>query len=185
MHLTDVFGNASLSVAAEHGHVGAVQLLLEYGAAVDATASDGITALMHAAYKGHEAVLRLLLKEGATVDAKASSGKTALMLAAGSGQIGAVRLLLKHGASMDLIDKEGRCALQWADKWAVTVVSAHCSEDNFWSPGQMTIGDQGVVQVPTEYQETRLLAETEAKAHMKNENAQVSRCTLVSLCVCL
>ena len=87
-----------MNVAAERGHLGVVQLLLEAGADKDAAKADGVTALMAAALKGHLEVVRLLLEAGADKNVARADGATALMGAAQNGCLEVVRLLLEAGA---------------------------------------------------------------------------------------
>jgi ankyrin repeat protein len=59
-----------------------VTLLLERGAAIDATDNRGRTPLMIAAERGHAAIVALLMAHGAAVDLRDKAGKTARDLAA-------------------------------------------------------------------------------------------------------
>ena len=68
-------------LAAQSASPGAVQLLLERGATVDAQAADGMTALLAAAADGDASIARLLLASGADVKTTNRDGKTALILA--------------------------------------------------------------------------------------------------------
>jgi ankyrin repeat protein len=65
MAVTDRFGSTPLSVAAEHGYLEIVMLLLEKGADVTVRNKDGWTLLNLAVNRGHIEVIELLLKEGA------------------------------------------------------------------------------------------------------------------------
>ena len=58
----------SLILAAESGHLDVVRLLIETAADVNATRSDGYTALMCAAQNGHTDCAKLLIEAGATVN---------------------------------------------------------------------------------------------------------------------
>ena len=66
--------------AAARGQVSSLEALLEAGAKVDVTATDGggHTALMYAARNGHAPVVTRLLAAGAKVDAKQEQGLTSL-----------------------------------------------------------------------------------------------------------
>lgn len=57
--------SAAIVLAAEHGHAPAVKALLSAGADVQATDSDGNTALACAALKGRVTVVQALLAAGA------------------------------------------------------------------------------------------------------------------------
>jgi len=97
LDMTDSYSRTTLMRAADDGNEAVVHLLLEKGAAVDASEEDGETALIFAASNGKEGALRLLLEKGATVDASNRFGQTALMAAADDGNEGAVCLLLEKG----------------------------------------------------------------------------------------
>ena len=64
------------------GHEAVTKLLLDHGADVATTNSNGVSALVVAAQGGHEAVTKLLLDHGADAAAADNDGQTALMLAA-------------------------------------------------------------------------------------------------------
>ena len=60
-----------------------VQLLLEHGADINATAKDGTTVLHHAVAVGNEKVVEYLIEQGADLGIKDSSNRTALDVANG------------------------------------------------------------------------------------------------------
>ncbi len=87
---------SALSLAVTSGSVEAVELLLEYGAEVNA--ED----IRQAAGRGFEEVLRVLLRENRGVHIKSSRG---LLSSAGrSRSVEAVELLLEYGAEVDASD---------------------------------------------------------------------------------
>jgi ankyrin repeat protein len=76
-----------------------INLLLDHGADVNATANDGCTALMLAASSGDSEIVRALLSKGAYVSGKfTETGKTALMLAREKDYTDIVQLLEAAGA---------------------------------------------------------------------------------------
>ena len=75
-----------------------VQLLIEKGAAVNATKKGSINALMIAAASGYMDAVKLLLEHGAEINAKDGEGRTALMYAESGSQENVVSFLLSHGA---------------------------------------------------------------------------------------
>jgi ankyrin repeat protein len=67
-----------LHVAAEKGHVKVMQLLLSYGADVNAREGRNVTPLHRAVSGGQLAAAKFLLNTGADVNAMTSDGNTAL-----------------------------------------------------------------------------------------------------------
>ena len=63
-----VKNTTSLILAAKSGHYEMVTLLIESGANVDDTRSDGYTALMCAAQNGHSECTKLFINAGASVN---------------------------------------------------------------------------------------------------------------------
>ena len=103
-------GNSPLLLAARPANShGAVELLLNHGATVNATNIGGATPLMAAVAGGDEATVRLLLKRGADVNAQTvampgflfGGGRTALMWAAYRGDTALIKVLLDAGANVN------------------------------------------------------------------------------------
>jgi hypothetical protein len=97
--------NRPLHLAAWQGHAEVAELLLRYGAVVNAPGDGGQTPLHFAAEHRHPDVVKLLLAHGADVSARSDLGETPLMRAAvgrdpDSNRV--VALLLQHGAPLDL-----------------------------------------------------------------------------------
>lgn len=115
-----------LQMAAEMGHAGIVETLLQAAANIneEGAKDDGRTALAAAAGGGHQTVVKILLKAGADVNAPAerggnngNKGQTALQAAAGGGHTEVVRILLANGADCNAPSaSDGRTALQAAAK---------------------------------------------------------------------
>jgi ankyrin repeat protein len=106
-----------LMVAADHGHLHLVRLLLEMGAEVNATTFHGATALQIAALRGHEEMVSMLLSSGADSSRRDNDGFTALMVASSVNNLGTVRLLLQHMRGRGLNEhnsRDGCTALGWA-----------------------------------------------------------------------
>lgn len=104
----------ALDYAASFDNMQMAQLLLDYGAHVDARDPAGNTALHWAAERGNLDVMRLLIARKAAVDATNRQGTTPLMVAAEHTQPGAARLLLASGADPKKQDYTGRDAFGWA-----------------------------------------------------------------------
>lgn len=89
-----------------------VKLLISYGANVNATDSDGRTALWHAGSVDSHFLMEVLLKNGARVDPRDSpTGMTPLAFASCYGNLKAVRTLLDCEANTETRDNHGRTPL--------------------------------------------------------------------------
>ncbi len=104
----DYFGNTPLIVAAKHGRVDAMRVLLSYNPDVNAKNYSNETALMCAA---NVAVLTLLLDCQVNIEDKDNNGLTALMLAIIKGHTESMQLLIKHNADINAQDIKGRTPL--------------------------------------------------------------------------
>ncbi|ELV10567.1 Protein TANC1 [Tupaia chinensis] len=77
---TEVLNNAPILCVQSHlGHEEVVTLLLEFGACLDGTSENGMTALCYAAAAGHMKLVCLLTKKGAKVDHLDKKGQCALV----------------------------------------------------------------------------------------------------------
>lgn len=101
-------GFSSLIIAAAHGHVDAVEYLLDNGAEADAVHENKVTALMYAAAAGHLEAMKMLIEKGkADLEFKHTNGGTALLEASTAGMHDAIVLLVESGASVDFMDDDG------------------------------------------------------------------------------
>ena len=96
------------------GHEDTVQMLLAYGADVNAKTDEGVTPLLYAALNGHLKVVDLLIKHGADVNARGTRGNSALILAAREGHFQVVKRLLEANATSGITDEIGKTALDHA-----------------------------------------------------------------------
>ena len=94
-------GVTALMAAFQNGHLEAVRLLLESGAAKDLAKRTGATMFFMASQQGHLEIARLLLESRAEKDLATNKGATALMVASQNGHLDVVRLLLESGADKD------------------------------------------------------------------------------------
>jgi len=115
-------GLTPLGYAAHFGHPDAVQMLLDYGADIDAVSHSNIPHIpantaLHAAIAGKRniEVIRLLLARGARTDLLDSNGHTCLHTAAfHDDNVEIIRLLVEHGARVEAKAEDGTTALDLA-----------------------------------------------------------------------
>ena len=111
----DPSGNTTLITACLSGEkMELVQLLLDKGVPVNASNTNGYTALILASERGNPEIVKLLLQMKADVNAQSNSGMSALMMAAMRNRLEALRLLLDGGADVHLASKEGFPAISYA-----------------------------------------------------------------------
>eukprot|EP00913_Durusdinium_trenchii_P028170 g26413.t1 len=94
----DVTNAPALQLAALHGQMTSVQLLLEADAQVDKADHEGKSPLLVAANKGHLDTVRLLLAHGAEVNRANCNENAPLWVASWKGHLEVVKLLLKANA---------------------------------------------------------------------------------------
>lgn len=114
-------GMTPLMIAAEEKHVGAVRILLEHGADVNAIRTkeyNNNTVLMVAVeeyYGDHLETIQTLLEYGAEIDARNSEGETALIQTSGDSRLFEnLQPLLEKGADVNIQDNRGTTALMEA-----------------------------------------------------------------------
>ena len=83
-------GETALMAAANNGHFGVVEFLLEDGADLAKVTTYGWTALHFAAQQGHAEILSLLMAYGASLTARMTDGRLPIDLAAND----AIRVLI-------------------------------------------------------------------------------------------
>ena len=81
--------------------------LLAAGASIDATDSDGNTALALACAAGHGRIIKMLLRKGADINAANSDGNTPLHLAAANGRKAVVKFLISNRAFESAQNNDG------------------------------------------------------------------------------
>lgn len=104
-------GETPLMLAAIHGRLDWVQLLVKRGALVN---DAGWTALHYAAAGPNEHVVRWLLEQGAEIDARSPNGTTPLMMAAGYGGLSGADILIDAGADVTLRNDHRMSAADFA-----------------------------------------------------------------------
>ena len=127
-------GQTSLWLAAQGGHVQAVQILLREGNVhVNAACTNGVTPLIIATLYGHNEIVKLLLqlRFDLTVNSIDNQGRTALWYASREGNTNLVKLLLCRGACSNTTNSIGQSPL-WIAAWygRVDVVMLLLQESN-------------------------------------------------------
>ncbi|MHC4142687.1 MAG: ankyrin repeat domain-containing protein [Planctomycetota bacterium] len=116
--LSEAQRNELLNLAARHGQVEVMGVLVEAGAKPTATDKRGRTPLMAAVQSRRPEAIRFLIDHGADVNARDQLQGTALVRAAGSfGNFESVQVLLSAGADVNVQDKNGMTPLMWAARW--------------------------------------------------------------------
>ena len=92
-----------LHFATFKGQEASVEVLLSWGAEVDAQDHAGGTPLYAACQEGHLASALRLLKAGATVTLPNNYGSLPIHIAAANNRVEIVRTLLEHGCSPDMV----------------------------------------------------------------------------------
>lgn len=109
-----VNGLNALHVAAQFGHLAAVETLLQFKPKINHRSKERQTALGYAVLNGHGAIVQLLVRAGADPDRSGANYEPPLVVAARRGDKLSVEALLAADADRDLGDNTGRTALQWA-----------------------------------------------------------------------
>lgn len=104
-----------LRVAAQEGHSGRLQSMIDRGADVNAKDPAGYTALEIAAFQDYAQIVQILLDSGADVNLRGSLDCPPLHYAVEQGNIASIRLLLKYGADVN-VDTYGTTPLMLAAK---------------------------------------------------------------------
>lgn len=105
-------GETAVMLAALHGNLETVRVLVEKGAAINRV---GWTPLHYAALSGNVDLLRYLLDEHAYIDAESPNRSTPLMMAARHDRIDAVRMLVEAGADPTPRNDAGLDAADYLD----------------------------------------------------------------------
>ncbi|XP_021585734.2 ankyrin repeat domain-containing protein 27 isoform X4 [Ictidomys tridecemlineatus] len=114
VNVTNLDGSSPLHVAALHGRVDLIPLLLKHGANAGARNANQAVPLHLACQKGHFQVVKYLLDSNVKPNKKDISGNTPLIYACSSGHHEVAALLLQHGASINATNNKGNTALHEA-----------------------------------------------------------------------
>jgi len=113
------WGMLPLHQASSNGYVEITKILIEKGANVNATTSNGYSPLMLACYAGHEQIVDLLIKNGANINQKDAVEKTPLIAAAQNGYKSIVSILIAEGANINEKDKYLNTALTYSPNYEI------------------------------------------------------------------
>ncbi|XP_067308114.1 ankyrin repeat domain-containing protein 53 [Pseudorasbora parva] len=134
---TDKQGLTALHIAALHGHLDCVGLLLEAGDYVDVNVSCPHgrrplhMVLTAQSQPNSHACLIYLLEHGAEINAATDEGLTPLHLAAAEGLMDCTEMLVRNGADTHAQDKRGHTPLDLARIWGHRVVTRFL-KDAMW-----------------------------------------------------
>ncbi|KAJ3106168.1 hypothetical protein HDU96_008306 [Phlyctochytrium bullatum] len=103
-----------LHAAAYEGNAVICEILLKFGAEVDARDNYAWTPLSYSAYVGSTEVTRLLLRKGADLESMAESNLTPLMLAVFKGRLDVAALLVDEGPNVETKNESGQTSLHIA-----------------------------------------------------------------------
>ncbi|MDI1228821.1 MAG: ankyrin repeat domain-containing protein [bacterium] len=121
--IKQVHGTTALHLAAFHGHVKVMEILLAAGADIHARNIVGETPLLVATSKRHVHAVEWLLEKGADANLGNDQLYTPLMSASHAGCADCAEALIKHGAVVNAVNKELQSALHyviWANNDAET-----------------------------------------------------------------
>lgn len=123
-----------LFLAVENGNIEMVEMLINFGAKINARDGSKQTPLMRVDDDATGELVDLLIRFGAKVDLADKNGNTALILAAGSADAEVISALIDAGADIRTRNKEGQTALMeaawYSDLEAVKVLLEAGSEVN-------------------------------------------------------
>jgi ankyrin repeat protein len=85
-------------IASSNGNKPIAEMLISYGANINAKNYSSETALLYAAAKGHKEIVEILLAHGADPNVKNDADATALSIATSQGNTEIANLLRQHGA---------------------------------------------------------------------------------------
>ncbi|XP_041354811.1 death-associated protein kinase 1-like [Gigantopelta aegis] len=110
-----MFDETALMRACRYGHIDTIKYLLENGADINATTSEGSSALHVAVLLQHPHCLEFLLScKSIKKDVQDSRGNTPLMVAAERGFARFVQLLLTRGCNPNIANAVGRTAIHFS-----------------------------------------------------------------------
>lgn len=109
---TKDYKNRKLLSQVGNHHLGTeiTEMLIEYGADLEARHDHGMTPLMNAVYYGNSQITEALIKRGANLEARDDYGRTPLMVVENDHKA-IVKILLENGANIEAKDNDGMTPL--------------------------------------------------------------------------
>lgn len=142
-------------------HEAFTRLLVDNGADVNLSGSNGRTPLSLAAERSNDHIIMMLLEKGAAVEAKDNTGRTPLSWAAGSSRNeNSIRILLERGAEIESKDDAGRTPLSWA--------AGRCKPDACHFYDTRIMGDPGVSDGENDMNVIKMLLQAGANVESKD-----------------
>ena len=105
-NVTKKSGNSSLILAAAHGLIECLKILVQRVSNIDHQNNNGETVLMMAAKFGSVESIETLLQHNASVNVQDHSKQTALMYAAIWNHADSIKMFIASGANLDITDNE-------------------------------------------------------------------------------
>lgn len=155
LDLLDGSGCSPLIIAADHGNVQFVNILLANGADPNFPCQDGITPLMASSRNGQIMIAESLVQNGADVFVSTPNGETAMSIAEASGQPSVVTLLqnvMKAESERDingaLFDAVLNSDLEGLNMLVSMGADIHVTNERQWSPLLLAVatGNLDIVQ---------------------------------------
>ena len=148
-------GFSSLHIAAMYGYHSTAEMLIKYGANVNAGDCSGSTPLHIASCHGFLSLVTLLVKNGADIDATTQNGSTPLHSAAVCFAKAAFCPLLDLGSDPYTTDDEGMTALHYVAKDIGVVgfeyvVDLYARQPNNWIENEKSVYQQGAMSTTNE-----------------------------------
>lgn len=117
-NIRDQYGVTPLMEACRFGRAACVDLLLEYGADVNAMDKEKASVLMHACSgESSQLIVACLIEQGAQLNRRDVYGCTALMRAAAHGDLAIVQLLVDAGEKLNVESDNQETPLTFAIVW--------------------------------------------------------------------
>ncbi len=117
------FGAFPIHLAAEHGHIPMLKLLLSTGSSVAATDLLKQTPLHRAAKNGNLDAVQLLLNNGASIETRDRIGRTTLIAASHGKNPALIKWLLERGANVNAQTVSGMTALHVSSKRSAQITA--------------------------------------------------------------